>query len=60
MQPFAVRRGGENLAAVNARALEYAATVVERVRQYVDLGVAPRYQRAINPNEAVSLIIWNE
>ena len=60
MQPLAVLRGCENLAIVNARAFEDAASVVKGVRQHMDLRVTPRYQRAINPNEAVSLIIGNE
>ena len=60
MQPLAVLRGRKNLAAINPCALEHAASVMKGVRQHMDLRLAPRYQRAINPNEAVPLIIRNE
>ena len=60
MQPLAVLRGRKNLAVIDARALEHAASVMKGVRQHMDLRLAPRYQRAINPYEAVPLIIRNE
>ena len=40
---------------VGAHALERAAAVVQRVRQHVDLGVAPFDQRAIHPDLAVAV-----
>ena len=50
----------EDAAVVNALALEDAAGVVHRMRQYVDPSVPPRRHRAVHPDEAIAVIVWDE
>ncbi len=59
MQPLGMPGQRENLAVIDARAFEHAAAVMQTVGQYMHLGVAPRHERPVHPNEAVSLIIRN-
>jgi hypothetical protein len=59
-QPLGVFAQAEDRRAVHrvvgAHALESAAAVVKRVRQHVDLGVAPIHHLTIHPDLAVSVV----
>ncbi len=47
----------KDLAAVGALALEHGARVMQRVAQHVHVGVPPRHQLAVEPDETVAIVI---
>ena len=56
-QALGVRPALEDLAAVGPLALEDRAGIVQRVRQHVDLGLAPRHEGAVHPDHPVPVVV---
>ena len=50
----------EDTAVVHPLALEHAARVVQAVAQHVQLRVAPRYERAIEPDDTVAIVVGDK
>jgi hypothetical protein len=48
----------EDVPTIGALALEDAARVVQAVAQHVQLGVAPRRQFAVEPDDSVTVVEW--
>ena len=46
----------ENAAAIGALTLEHAGAVMQAVAQYMELGVLPRHERAVHPDESITLV----
>jgi hypothetical protein len=46
----------EDFAPIGALALEDAGAVMQAMRQYVELGIAPRHELAVEPDEAVTIV----
>ena len=47
-------------AVVHPFTLEHAARVVQAVAQHVQLRVAPRYERAIEPDDTVAIVVGDK
>jgi hypothetical protein len=59
LQPLGMRGALEHLAAIGALALEHAARIVQAVGQHMDIGVGPRHQSAVVPDDAIDLVERN-
>ena len=59
LQPLGVFPAPEHLAAIGALALEHAARIMQAMGQHVDIGVGPRHQSAIVPDDAIDLVERN-
>jgi hypothetical protein len=46
----------ENLAAISALAFENAGGIVQSMREDVELGIFPRHERTVHPDETVTLV----
>ncbi len=46
----------EDFAAVGALALEHRTAVVQRVREHVNIGLAPRHELAVEPDLSVAIV----
>src|SRR5205807_7843379 len=55
-EALAVLLQREDLAAIDPFPLEDAACIMKGVRQHMDLRIAPRRQRAVEPDEAVAVV----
>ena len=60
VEPLAVLRQLEDLAAVGPLPLEHRAGVVQPVAQHVQLGLAPGHELAVEPDEPVAVVIGDQ
>ena len=59
-KPFGMVRQLENLAAISALPLEHGACVVQAMRQHVQVGLTPRHQLAVEPDEPIAIVVGDE
>src|SRR3954452_24317234 len=59
LEALGMRGALEDAPAVSALTLEHTARIMQPVRQYMHVGVAPRHQLAIVPDHAINLIERN-
>src|ERR1700687_911764 len=59
LQPLGMLLAPEDSAAIGALALEHAARIMQPVGQHMDVGVAPRHQFAVVPDDAIDFIERN-
>jgi len=57
VKPFAMRVELENVAAVGALPLEHRRGIMKCVREDVHLRLAPGHQLAVEPDEAVAVVV---
>src|SRR5205814_542010 len=59
LQPLRMLGAPEDGAAIGALALEHAARIMQPMGQHMDVGVAPRHQFAVVPDDAVDFVERN-
>jgi hypothetical protein len=59
LQPLGMRGALEDPAAIGALALEYAARIMQAMGENVHVGVGPRHQLPVVPDDAIDLVERN-